>query len=60
MQTKLLVERLFWTKKFSKILRLSELCSSDKQLKVKDKAPQNQLKEGQTGSLFIIENPNPE
>ena len=59
MQTKLLVERLFWQKNYSKILRLSELCRKDEKLKVVEEAPKD-LKVGETGSLFIIENPNPE
>lgn len=63
MQTKNLVERLFYTKDYSKIMRLSEAFKRNKKLNPATEENKEQKigsLEDHTGSLYIIENPNPE
>jgi len=59
MKTKNLVERLFWKKRYSKILRLGQLCSGKHGLNVLEEEASKKLAPGEWGSLYIVENPNP-
>lgn len=61
MQTKHLVERLFFKPDYSRMLRISEIFKAHKKMDLKPSSePERKLQEGATGSLYILENPNPE
>ena len=61
MQTKHLVERLFFKPDYTRMLRISEIFKAHKKLELKSLSePERKLQEGATGSLYILEKPNPE
>ena len=59
MKTKNLVERLFWKSRYSKILRLSQLCMKDNMIALDELKQGNKIQSGKWGSLYIVENPAP-